>query len=101
MSIWIDVAQVATVTNLLLLVALGYVWGRNYWQLRSKQTLGLFVFAALLFVENSFALYVYQLDPVLSVWFSNSVPNSAWQAMSAFHVLETAAIAFLLWATLD
>ena len=58
MSIWIDVAQVATVTNLLLLVALGYVWGRNYWQLPSKQTIGLFVFAGLMSVEYSFALYV-------------------------------------------
>jgi len=61
----------------------------------------MFVFAALLFVENGFALYVYLLDPVLSVWFSTKVADAAWQAMVVFHLLETVAIAFLTWATLD
>jgi hypothetical protein len=59
------------------------------------------VFALLLFVENGFALYVYLLDPVLSVWFSTSVPDPAWQAMIVFHVLEALAIGFLAWVTLD
>lgn len=101
MSIWIDLARVAAGVNLVLLAVLVTVWGRNYLQLRSRQTLGMLIFAALLFVENGFALYVYSLDPVLSLWFSTKVPNPAWQAMSAFHVLETVAIAFLTWVTLD
>jgi len=101
MSIWIDVAMAATGVNLVLLAVLGFIWGRNYRQLRSRQTLGMLIFAALLFVENAFALYVYTLDPVLSVWFSTQVPNPAWQAMVLFHVLETVAIGFLTWVTLD
>lgn len=84
-----------------LLAALTVIWGRNYRQLRSRQTLGMLVFALLLLVENGFALYVYLLDPVLSVWFSTSVPDPAWQAMIVFHVLETVAIAFLTLVTLD
>ena len=101
MSIWIDAARLATGVNLLLLAALLVIWGRNYRQIRSRQTLGMLVFASLLFVENGFALYVYQLDPVLSAWFSNQVPDPAWQAMVVFHVLETLAIAFLTWVTWD
>jgi len=101
MSIWIDMARLATGVNLLLLAVLIVIWGRNYRQLRSRQTLGMLVFAALLLVENAFALYVFSLDPVLSLWFSNQVPDPAWRAMSVFHVLETVAIAFLTWVTLD
>jgi len=55
----------------------------------------------LLGVENVAALYVYQLDPVLSVWFSTQVPDPAWQAMVLFHLVETVALAALTWVTLD
>jgi hypothetical protein len=101
MSVWLDLARVSTVLNLLLLAALASVWARNYRQVRSKHTLGMLVFAALLFAENGFALYFYQVDPLLSVWFSTKVPDPAWQAMLLFHVLETLAIGFLAWVTLD
>ncbi|WP_336025188.1 hypothetical protein [Halobellus salinisoli] len=101
MSIWIDIARLATGVNLVLLAVLLAIWGRNYHQLRSRQTLGMLVFALLLFVENGFALYVYLLDPVLRVWFSTSVPDPAWQAMVVFHILEAFAIGFLTWVTLD
>jgi len=101
MSLWLDLARIASVTNVLLLVALGTVWARSYLRLRSKHTLGMLVFAALLCIENGFALYVYFLDPVLSLWFSTQVPDPAWQAMVMFHVLETAALAFLTWVTMD
>jgi hypothetical protein len=101
MSIWIDLARVATGVNLLLLAVLAFVWGRNYVRLRSKHTLGMLVFAALLFFENGFALYYYLVDPTLSAWFSTKVPAVAWRAMLLFHVLETVALVFLAWVTLD
>jgi hypothetical protein len=101
MSIWIDAARVATAVNVLLLATLGAVWLRNYRRLRSKHTLGMVLFAAILLVENAFALYFYLLDPVLSVWFSTQVPDPAWRALLGFHVLETLALAFLAWVTLD
>ncbi|MFB6224571.1 MAG: hypothetical protein ABEH86_12985 [Haloarcula sp.] len=101
MSLWLDLARVASAANVLLLLALGAVWARNYLRLHSKHTLGMFLFAAILCIENGFALYVYFLDPILSAWFSNQVPDPAWQAMVAFHALETAALVFLAWVTLD
>ncbi|MFB6304514.1 MAG: hypothetical protein ABEH47_05060 [Haloferacaceae archaeon] len=101
MSIWVDMARVATGLNVLMLAVLGAVWLRNYRQLRSKQTLGLLVFALLLLAENAFSLYYYLIDPTLSAWFSTQVPAVAWRALMLFHALETAAVAFLLWVTWD
>ncbi|PSQ02975.1 hypothetical protein BRC92_08095 [Halobacteriales archaeon QS_4_69_31] len=101
MTTLFDVARVAVALNLVLLAVLGGVWARNYWHIRSKQTLGMLVFAALLFTENGFALYFYLFDSVLSAWFATKVPAVAWRAMLLFHVLETLAIAFLTWVTLD
>ncbi|WP_123538761.1 hypothetical protein [Halosimplex salinum] len=101
MSTLFTIARIAVALNVALLTVLGAVWARNYWTLRSKHTLGMLVFAALLFAENAFALYFYLFDEVLSAWFSTAVPEPAWQAMLLFHVLETLAIAVLTWVTLD
>ncbi|MBX0295650.1 hypothetical protein [Haloarcula nitratireducens] len=101
MSVWLALARLATVVNVALLLVLGGIWVRNYWRLRSKHTLGLLVFAALLCAENAFALYVYTLDPVLTVWFGTAVPDPAWRAMVAFHALETVGLGALTRVTLD
>jgi hypothetical protein len=98
---WIDLARGAVTLNILLLAVLLYVWGRNYYRIRSKHTLGLFVFGLMLLGENVFALYFYLLDPLLSVWFSTAVPDPAWQAMVLLHVLEAIGLAVLAWVTWD
>jgi hypothetical protein len=100
-SIWVDAARVATALNVLLLLTLGVIWGRNYLDLRSKHTLGLLVFAVFLLLENAFALYYYLVDPDLSAWYSTQVPVIAWQAMMLVQVLETLGILFLTWVTWD
>ncbi|WP_058366738.1 hypothetical protein [Haloparvum sedimenti] len=101
MSLWFDVARVAAGVNVLLLLALIAVWGRNYLEFRTKHTLGLAVFALLLLAENALSLYIYLVDPTLSGWFATDVPAIAWRAMMALHVLETAALGFLVWITWD
>ena len=101
MSLWFDVARVAAGLNVLLLVVLLAVWGRNYLDIRSKHALGLMVFAVLLLLENAVALYIYLLDPVLATWFASDVPAIAWRGLMALHVLETVGIAFLVWITMD
>ena len=101
MSLLIDAARVAVALNVVLLAVVIAIWGRNYRRLRSKHTLGLLVFGALLFLENAFALYFYLVDPQLSFWFSTQVPDIAWRAMLLVHVLETVAIAVITWTTLD
>lgn len=101
MSVLVTAAQLAVAINVVLLAVLTYIWGENYRELRSKHTLGMLVFAALLMFENLFALYYYLVDPTLSAWFSTQVPAVAWRAMLLFHVLETGALAFLTWVTID
>jgi len=101
MNSWILTVQIAVAVTLVLLSVLVVVWGRNYRRIRSRQTLGMLVFASILLVENGFALYVYSLDPVLSVWFSEQVPDGPWLAMSLFHVLEALAVGFLTYVTLE
>lgn len=100
-GLWPTVARISAAVNVLLLLGLGYVWARNYFQFRSKHTLGLFVFSLLLLAENACALYYYLLDPTLSAWFATAVPGIAWRAMMLLHVLETVALSFLTWVTWD
>ena len=100
MSLWLDVARVAAGLNVALLVGLGYVWGRNYRQLRSKHALGLLVFAGLLFVQNLLWLYLYNGNPQLKGWLYAGAPLAR-QAVMGLCVLETAALGFLAWITLD
>lgn len=101
MTPWVDIARAAAGLNVVLLLALSFVWGRNYLQFRSKHALGLLVFGLLLCAENALALYYYLIDPDLSVWFSTAVPEIAWHAMLTLHVLELAALLFLAWITWD
>lgn len=101
MVVWVDIARIAAGLNVLLLGVLVFVWGRNYYSIRSKHTLGMLLFALFLLGENALAVYYYLLDPTLSVWFSTKVPAIAWQAMLALHVLETLGLAFLAWVTWD
>lgn len=101
MAVWVDIARIAVGLNVLLLAVLGYVWGRNYYRIRSKHTLGLLMFSVFLLGENVLTLYYYLMDPTLSGWFTSEVPAIAWRAMMALHVLETLGLAFLAWVTMD
>lgn len=100
-ELWSMIARIVTGINVLLLLGLGYVWGRNYARFRSKHTLGLFVFAVLLLARNCWGFYIYQFDPLLAGWFASAVPDPAWHAMLLLHALETVALLFLAWVTWD
>lgn len=103
MSTWIIVAKAATALNVVLLLGLGYIWGRNYLTFRSKHTLGLLVFALFLVLENGLVLYYYLIDPTLSAWWHDEslVPMIVWQTQMAINVAQTVGLSFLLWITLD
>jgi len=101
MAVWVEIAQAAVGLNVLLLGVLSVIWGRNYYDIRSKHTLGLLLFSVFLLGENVLTLYYYLVDPDLSVWFSSGVPAIAWRAMMLLHVFETLGLAFLTWVTLD
>lgn len=98
--VWVESARVLIVLNLVLLLLLGSVWGRNYWQVRSKHTLGLLLFAIFLIVENTLAFYFYMLDPVLHVWVTE-IPIIAQRMMTLLRLAEFAGLVFLTWVTWD
>lgn len=91
MSLLLDVARVAAGANVVMLLALGYIWASNYWQIQSKQTLGALVFTVLLLAENALALYYYTSGLQVS--------QPAIRAMMILQVLEAFAVAVLLWVT--
>ncbi|PSP90695.1 hypothetical protein BRC90_00345 [Halobacteriales archaeon QS_4_69_34] len=99
----VDIVRAFSALNVLLLVGLGYVWGRNFLRFRSKHTLGLCIFAAFLLVENALAVYLFAVDPTVSAWIADPefVPRPAQIAMSTLRVLEFGGIAFLTWVTWD
>lgn len=94
MSTLLTVARVAAVANVVLLLALAYVWATTYRQVQSKQTLGTLVFAVLLLAENALAFYYYTLSGL-------ELTTPAIRAMMVLQVLELFAIAFLTWVTYD
>jgi hypothetical protein len=102
-SVLVDAVRLLTVLNLLLLLGLAAVWGRNWLDLRSKHAFGLLLFAVLLIGENALGAYLFLLDPTVSGWIGNpvQVPPPAQFAMAAFRVLEFAGLAFLSWVTYD
>ncbi len=94
MVLSLDVARATAGLNVVLLLSLVAVWARNYLQFRSKHTLGLLVFALLLFAENGLALYYYFFAPF-------DIPLPAVEAMMYLQLLEAGAVAFLAWVTMD
>jgi uncharacterized membrane protein len=102
MTLWVDIVRVAVVANILLLAGLGYVWGRNYLQFRSKHTLGLLLFGLFLLAQNLLHLYYYLVDPALSAWWhSEAVPPIVWRTQMFLHVFQLLGLGFLTWVTWD
>jgi hypothetical protein len=99
----VSIVQVFAVLNILLLGALLYVWGGNWWQLRSKHTLGLVLFGVFLLGENALAAYLFIFHAELSAWIHNPemVPYPAQLALATLRVFEFGGIAFLTWVTWD
>ncbi len=72
MELWLTGARLSAGINLLLLVALGSVWVRNYLDHGARHTLGLLVFGAMLVVQNALWLYFYVLHDEFIAWFVNA-----------------------------
>ncbi|MFC7154473.1 hypothetical protein ACFQPA_03265 [Halomarina halobia] len=88
---WLDVARVASAVNVGLLLSFGYVWGRNHLELRTRQTLGLLVFACCLLAANLLALYY--------VTAAASLQPSAIRAVAALQLLQAVGLLALAWVT--
>lgn len=94
MSVWLDLARLAAAVNVVLLLALGSVWLRNYRSHGASHTLGLLVFAVFLLVENLLWLYFYVLHPDFIGWFTNAGTDVQVGTMGLCG-LELLALAFL------
>lgn len=103
MSLLVDLIRVVAALNLVLLLGLTYVWGRNWLDLRSKHALGLLLFATFLLGENALALYFFMVHETLTGWITDPtmVPGIAQQAMVSLRILEFVGLAFLAWVTWD
>lgn len=72
MSLWITVARLTAVANILLAAGLGAVWLQNYRRHGANHTLALLVVAGFLLAENALWLFFYALHPHFVGWFVNS-----------------------------
>lgn len=75
MTVWLDLARAAAGVNVLLLLALGSVWLRNYRRHGASHTLGLLVVGAFLLVENALWLYFYLAHAGFVGWFVEASPD--------------------------
>lgn len=94
MAVWLEVARGAAVVNVLLLLALGYVWFGNYRRHGASHTLGLLVVGAFLLVENALWLVLYLLHPGFIGWFVNA-GTDVQVGMAMLCALELVALAVL------
>lgn len=95
MSLWLDLARVAAGVNVVLLLALGSVWLRNYRRHGASHTLGLLVVGGFLLVENGLWLYFYVLHDGYVGWFAGTSPDVQ-VGMVLLCGLETVALAALV-----
>lgn len=92
---WFEVARAAVVLNAALLVALIYVWAKNYRAHGAQHTLGLIVFASVLLLQNVLAVYLYSFHSTFHSWVYYSAPIAKRGTM-ALNVLEFVALAYLV-----
>jgi hypothetical protein len=100
MSFWVEVAEAAAALNVLLLIGMGAIWGRNYRHLRSKHALGLLVFGGLLLAENLLWVYAYAVNAAFRDWLYDGT-SGVQQVMMGLCVLESVGLLVLAWVTWD
>lgn len=94
MTVWLDLARITAGVNVLLLLALGYVWVQGYRDHGAAHTLGLIVFASFLLVENALWLYFYVIHPSFIGWFLET-GTDVQIGLNLLCGLELVALAFL------
>lgn len=95
MTTLLTVASALSGLNIVLLLALVGVWGRNYRTFQTPLTLGLIGFAVVLLVENFVALYFF-----FSMGMLYSGSSDAQMAVLAMRALQFIALVFLTVVTM-
>ncbi len=99
-SPWLTAASVATVVNVLLLGVLLTVWLRNYRTFKSKHALGLSIFGVFLLAENLLTFNYYVINSQVAAYLAAEDPIAG-RAMMFVALLQTLALIFLTWVTLE
>jgi len=99
-SPWLTAASAATVVNIVLLFVLLGVWLRNYRALRSKHALGLAIFGLFLLAQNVLTFNYYVINSQVAAYLAAEDPIAG-RAMMFVAILQTVALVFLTWVTLE
>jgi hypothetical protein len=99
-SPWLTAASIAVVVNILLLLVLISIWLRNYRTFKSKHAMGLSIFGAFLLAENLLTFNYYVINSQVAAYLAAEDPIAG-RAMMFVTVLQTLALVFLTWVTLD
>ena len=99
-SPWLTAASAATVINILLLLVLIGIWGRNYRTFKSKHALGLVIFGVFLLAQNVLTFNYYVLNSQVAAYLAAEDPIAG-RAMMFVALLQTLALVFLTWVTLE
>lgn len=94
-------AIIVGIANICLLIALIYVYMKNYRQIKSKFTMGLLVFASLLLLQNVVSTGVLVLNIVLGMGHHGFDLDRPQAPLSSINIIQLIALSILLKITLD
>ena len=94
---WLQIASALSVVNVLLLGTLTVVWARNYRTFKTPLIAGLVVFSVVMLLQNLVALYFFQ-SGMRMLYAGDTL---AQQVVLVMRALETVALAFLTYVTLQ
>jgi hypothetical protein len=94
-------AIIVGIANICLLIALLYIYMKNYRHLKSKFTMGLLVFASLLLLQNVVSTGVLVLNIVLGMGHHGFDLDRPQFSLSSINIIQLIALSILLKITLD
>ncbi len=89
------------IANICLLIALIYIYMKNYRQIKSKFTMGLLVFASLLLLQNVVSTGILILNLIMGINHHGFDLDRPQFPLSSINVIQLIALSILLKITLD
>ncbi len=95
------IAIAVGIANICLLIALIYIYMKNYRQIKSKFTMGLLVFASLLLLQNVVSTGILILNLVMGMGHHGFDLDRPQFPLSSINIIQLIALSVLLKITLD
>jgi hypothetical protein len=90
------IAVIVGIANICLILALIYIYFKNYKQLKTKFTLGLFVFASLLLLQNIVSTLFLALNIIYSISANGFEIGRPHVPLSSINIIQLIALSILL-----